>query len=1725
MNVRRQSLCAPLNACRIGLSVVPAAPILVLLAAWFLAPVQAAAVQPAFQLSDLLGFQTDGMQVRVVNGGSVPNIDIAEQILASGSLVGNGRGLYSVVNFGGGSFSGGVSYPSGTNSDNFAFEANGLLHVPTAGSYVLGINSDDGFRLRVGTDLQAVSQYYGGTGDSNTRVVVTFDQAGLVPYKLTHFENGGGQFIEFYARPGTDTSFTTGSPGDYRLIGDTANGGLQTIATGQFFVRDVKSSGTVGNLAAVDAMLRGDTAPQSQTPAFANVVDYFDTGSAGRFGANNAFPGATAADDEDFGIEATAMVYIAEAGTYTFGNNSDDGARIQAQGVRVVNADQQQGTTDAFGTMTFEKAGFYDLRYTYFERGGGASAELFAAKGVHTAWDADAFRLVGDVAAGGLAVYSPKGWLADASGSWSSAANWRDSQIAGGADAFATFSLVDLSANRTVTIGDSETVTMGHVRFGDVDVTGGPHGWTVAGAGTLELIATTGQPVLDVVNSQTTIEATLSADNGFEKQGGGTLLLAGTQTYTGNATVGEGVLAIASTDALPGWNAAGRYTVAEDAALIVGNSVTDADLADMIATGNYQAGAGAGFLTAGGNRTFNGVLTDTSNGALVLVKGGEDTLELTGANTYTGGTVVREGTLSLGAADALPADTVVTLGGGGTGGTLRLNGYSQQFRGLQTAGAGGAASQLVNGSSTAATLTVDVAAGVLNRFAGTLGGSGTDENNFDLVKQGQGTLVLSGANTYSGGTTVDAGILAIMTTAALPGWSSNGSYTVASGAALAVGSGVSDADVATILGTTNLQAGAAFGFHVDAGATRVFAGQVVDTPNGALPMVKIGGGTLSLTAENAYTGGTMVREGTVQLGVANALPTGSVLTLGQGGTSGMLRLNGFNQQLAGLVIDGTAGTANRVVNGSSTAAAITLDIAAGQTGTFAGMFGGNASNENNLSVVKQGEGTFRLGAASTHTGGTTVREGTLSLGVANALPTSSTVTLGGDGTSGTFALNGYSQQLGRLAIAGTAGADNRVINGSSTAATLTLSIGSGQTQTFGGTLGGPGANENNFSLLKSGAGTLVLSAANTYTGGTTIRAGTVQLGRANALPAGSAVTLGYDDTSSTNADTSGTLALNGFDQQVREIRVIRATGAANRVINGSATPATLAFDTAAGAYTRFTGTLGGTTDTDNNFGLTKQGAGVLQLTQPGQYTGDTVVAAGTLQLGLAAGMDGAKLWLDANSGNVITNESGGVTQWLDQSGNGRNATAAGATNAVATTNTLVNDMGVVRFNGTDQHFGVDLSFLANSGYTILAVEGRTGTGNHYYLGTYNASATNQALHVGYRSDTQYTLAQYSNDLNVSVGSYANQQFRVWANMLNLTTNQQAIYRDGALLGSRNAGGALTAADGGRLGTGFSSQWFNGDLGEILIFDRALNASERAFVEEYLMLRWLNGGSPLDNILPTDTNLLVGGSATFDLGGTNQTVASLADYAGGGGTVSDHAAGSSVLTIAGGATTQFSGVLADGPGGGVLNLTHSGTGALALTGDNTYSGTTTVTNGSLLVNGTHVDAGQYLVSGGTLGGTGSIGGATTIAAGGTLAPGVSIGAMEFTETLSLEDDATLRWEFLATGTPGQQYDTIHGTDLILPESGTVSLNILGLDGYTLEAGDSFTLFDGDVYQGATLLAEGTDISHLFSIGDNIGWWGSWQVTAGSLVLTAVPEPGTWLLLLSALALLLGRRRRW
>ncbi len=109
-------------------------------------------------------------------------------------------------------------------------------------------------------------------------------------------------------------------------------------------------------------------------------------------------------------------------------------------------------------------------------------------------------------------------------------------------------------------------------------------------------------------------------------------------------------------------------------------------------------------------------------------------------------------------------------------------------------------------------------------------------------------------------------------------------------------------------------------------------------------------------------------------------------------------------------------------------------------------------------------------------------------------------------------------------------------------------------------------------------------------------------------------------------------------------------------------------------------------------------------------------------------------------------------------------------------------------------------------------------------------------------------------------------------------------------------------------------------------------------------------SPAVSILPATTALVVSASGTFDLGGNNQTVASLSDGIGGGGTViNSYLLLPSVLTVGptGGSST-FSGSIEGGGGLGTLGLSVSGAGTLVLAGTNTYTGGTYVEGNATLI---------------------------------------------------------------------------------------------------------------------------------------------------------------------------------
>ena len=173
-----------------------------------------------------------------------------------------------------------------------------------------------------------------------------------------------------------------------------------------FVLRNIRANVGVCSLAAADGVLAN---PAQQATVFSDtapVVNFLNTGSGGNFGDDVSFPGlAIGVDENNFVMEATGTLLIPRRGLWTFGVNSDDGFRCEI-GTNSFEFPAPRAPANTFATFNLE-AGRYPVRLVYFECGGGAELEFFAAEGSHAGFNA-AFHLVGDIAGGGLGVgFSP----------------------------------------------------------------------------------------------------------------------------------------------------------------------------------------------------------------------------------------------------------------------------------------------------------------------------------------------------------------------------------------------------------------------------------------------------------------------------------------------------------------------------------------------------------------------------------------------------------------------------------------------------------------------------------------------------------------------------------------------------------------------------------------------------------------------------------------------------------------------------------------------------------------------------------------------------------------------------------------------------------------------------------------------------------------------------------------------------------------------------------------------------------------------------------------------------------------------------------------------------------------------------------------------------------------------------------------------------------------------
>ncbi|WP_200269294.1 lamin tail domain-containing protein [Luteolibacter pohnpeiensis] len=167
-------------------------------------------------------------------------------------------------------------------------------------------------------------------------------------------------------------------------------------------VRQVSKNGSIGGLSDalnVLAQPEGSSLVYSSTSGVYSTVNFMSDGPESHFAFSNVPPGG---GGENYVLEATGYVYIPTAGLYTFGQNTDDGGRILIDGSEIMRDDMFHSPADRFGVVSLT-AGYHSFQSVMFEGGGGDCLEFFAAPGSHTSFDESVFRLVGDVANGGLA--------------------------------------------------------------------------------------------------------------------------------------------------------------------------------------------------------------------------------------------------------------------------------------------------------------------------------------------------------------------------------------------------------------------------------------------------------------------------------------------------------------------------------------------------------------------------------------------------------------------------------------------------------------------------------------------------------------------------------------------------------------------------------------------------------------------------------------------------------------------------------------------------------------------------------------------------------------------------------------------------------------------------------------------------------------------------------------------------------------------------------------------------------------------------------------------------------------------------------------------------------------------------------------------------------------------------------------------------------------------------
>ena len=727
----------------------------------------------------------------------------------------------------------------------------------------------------------------------------------------------------------------------------------------------------------------------------------------------------------------------------------------------------------------------------------------------------------------------------------------------------------------------------------------------------------------------------------YQMNGTGTWTLSGSTTAATAWAVNSGTLSASAAGAL----GTGTATVASGATLNV-NGATIANAVSVTGTGVGAAGALTGTGTAGisGAITMTGATTigvanagDTLtasggiSGAFGLTKTGAGTLTLSGVSSgYTGATTISAGTLAIGAGGSISSSSGVAVSNGATFDIS--SGGNQQIGDLT----GAVGSALTLGANT-----LTIIAANTDTFGGNIQGTG------GISKSGAGELLLTQTNSFSGLATVSSGILGVTGTGSI---ANAGVDLSASGANFDISettAGTTVQGLSGVAGTSVSLGGQTLTVNVAAGNDS-FAGGL---NNGGLSGVNAGGGlaktgtgVLTLSGSNGYTGATTISGGTLALSGSGSISQSSGVTIASGGT---FDISGVTNFASVKDVNGVAGSAINL------GARTLLVNVGGNTDTFAGTMSGTGGT-----LEKTGIGTLVLSGNNSYSGGTNLLGGTLSVSSGSALGTGPLAM----GTNTTLAITASATFNNNVALS--------ILDPS-------FNVSAGQTAVWNGVLSNGNLAASALSL--TGPGTLVLTAANTYTGGTTITAGTLQLG--NGGSGGSVVG---------NIVDNSALA---FDRSDTDIVTNVISGGGTVAQNGSGT---IILDSASGAFA----------------GSTAVNAGILEVgdaSHTGAALGGnvTVNAGGTL---MGHGTIGGSV---SNGGNV---QPGGTVGILTVTGNYTQSSAGTLTIEITPAATAGTGYSQLSVGGTASLAGglaiIDDagSYVVGTRYTILtAAGGRSGT--------------------------------------------------------------------------------------------------------------------------------------------------------------------------------------------------------------------------------------------------------------------------------------------------------------------------------------------------------------------------------------------------------------------------------